>query len=83
MENLTGPPNCTEVEGKQALTRDYDGRTGRPMVNGRASVEELTDAELEAELTIASAEPRHRGRGLNALLLERTKRRHLRDLQPT
>jgi predicted nucleic acid-binding protein len=42
------------------LNRDYDKRTGRPLVNGRDSIEELSDDELEAELTIASAEPRHR-----------------------
>jgi hypothetical protein len=35
----------------------------------------LTDDELEAELTIAAAEPRHRGERLDDLLLERTRRR--------
>jgi hypothetical protein len=64
------------------LNRDYDKRTGRPLVNGRDSIEQLSDDELEAELTIASAEPRHRGRRLDTLLLERAKRRRLRDFQP-
>jgi len=35
----------------------------------------LTDDELEAELTIAAAEPRRRGERLDNLLLERTRRR--------
>jgi hypothetical protein len=64
------------------LKRDYDKRTGRPLVNGRDSVEELSDDELEVELTIASAEPRHRGRRLDSLLVERARRRRSRDLQP-
>jgi hypothetical protein len=63
------------------MKRDYDNRTGRPLVNGRDSVEELSDDELEMELTIASGEPRHRGRRLDSLLLERARRRRLRDLQ--
>jgi len=52
-----------------------DQRTGRPLVDGYDRIDELTDDELEAELTIAAAEPRHRGERLDNLLLERTRRR--------
>ena len=55
--------------------RQVDQRTGRPLVDGRDRVEALTDDELEAELTIAAAEPRRRGERLDNLLLERTRRR--------
>jgi hypothetical protein len=64
------------------MRRNYDERTGRPLTNGRDSIEELSDDELEVELTIASGEPRHRGRRLDALLRERTRRRRLRKPQP-
>ena len=43
------------------MTREHDARTGRPLVDGRDSIEELNDDELEVEVTIAAAEPRHRG----------------------
>jgi hypothetical protein len=55
--------------------RQVDQRTGRPLVDGRDRIDALTDAELEAELTIAVAEPRRRGQRLDNLLLERTRRR--------
>jgi hypothetical protein len=61
---------------------ERDQRTGRPLVNGRDSIEELSDAELEVEVTIAAAEPRHRGPRLDALLLERARRRAQRQPQP-
>ena len=64
------------------MRRDYDERTGRPLVNGRESIEELSDEELEFEVTIAAAEPRQRAQRLDALLLERARRRALTDLQP-
>jgi hypothetical protein len=51
-------------------------------VNGRESIEELSDAELEVEVTIAAAEPRHRGPRLDALLLERARRRGRQQPQP-
>jgi hypothetical protein len=57
------------------MSREHDLRTGRPLVNGRDSIEELSDEEIEAEVTIAAAEPRHRGLRLDALLLERARRR--------
>jgi hypothetical protein len=55
--------------------RQVDQRTGRPLVDGDDRIEALTDAELEAELTIAAAEPTRRGERLDNLLLERTRRR--------
>ena len=64
------------------MSREHDERTGRPQVNGRDSIEELSDDELEVEMTIAVAEPRHRGRRLDALLLERARRRGQRQPQP-
>ena len=57
------------------MRREHDERTGRPLVDGRDSIEELSDDELEVEVTIAAAEPRHRGPRLDALLLERARRR--------
>jgi hypothetical protein len=64
------------------MSREQDERTGRPLVNGRDSIEELSDQELEVEMTIAAAEPRHRGPRLDALLLERARRRGQRQPQP-
>lgn len=64
------------------MRRDYDERTGRPLVNGRESIIELSDAELEGEVTIAAAEPRWRGQRLDALLLERARRRTVGEPQP-
>ena len=64
------------------MKREHDVRTGRPLVNGRESIEELSDDELEVEVTIAAAEPRHRGPRLDALLLERARRRGQRQPQP-
>jgi hypothetical protein len=64
------------------MTLERDQRTGRPLVNGRDSIEELSDAELEVEVTIAAAAPRHRGPRLDALLLEQARRRAQRQPQP-
>jgi hypothetical protein len=63
------------------LTPERDQRTGRPLVDGRDSIQELTDDELEVEVTIAAAEPTHRGPRLDALLLEKARRRE-RQPQP-
>jgi hypothetical protein len=63
------------------MIREYDGRTGRPLVDGRESIAELSDDELEFEVTIAAAEPRHRAGRLDALLLERTRRRRTGEPQ--
>jgi hypothetical protein len=64
------------------MTREHDERTGRPLVNGQDSIEELSDDELEVEMTIAVAEPHHRGPRLDALLLERARRREQHLPQP-
>ena len=64
------------------MRRERDQRTGRPLVDGRDSIEELSDDELEAEVTIAAAEPRHRALRLDALLLEQARRRGHRQPQP-
>jgi hypothetical protein len=64
------------------MRREHDVRTGRPLVDGHESIEELSDDELEVEVTIAAAEPRHRGPRLDALLLERARRRGQRQPQP-
>jgi len=63
------------------LTPERDQRTGRPLVDGRDSIQELTDDELEVEVTIAAAEPTRRGLRLDALLLEKARRRE-RQPQP-
>lgn len=57
------------------MRRDYDARTGRPLIDGRDRIEELTDGELEVELTIAATHASHRAGRLDALLLERARRR--------
>ncbi len=50
-------------------------------MNGRDSIEELSDDELEAEVTIAAEEPSRRRLRLDALLLERARRRGQRQPQ--
>lgn len=55
--------------------KQVDQRTGRPLIDGHDRIDALTDDELEAELTIAVAEPTRRGQRLDSLLLERTRRR--------
>ncbi len=57
------------------MKRNYDARTGRPLVDGRDRIDALTDEELEVEATIAAYEPRRRGHRLDAVLLERARRR--------
>jgi len=64
------------------MRREQDARTGRPLIDGRDSIEELSDEELEVEVTIAAAEPRHRGLRLDALLLERARREGRAQPQP-
>jgi hypothetical protein len=66
------------------MRREHDRRTGRPLVNGRDTVEALTTEELEAEVTIAVAAPIRRETRLNALLreLERRRRRSLGHSSP-
>jgi hypothetical protein len=57
------------------VRREFDERTGRPLVDGLDRVEALTDEELEVELTIAAGNPHRRRERLDQLLLERTRRR--------
>jgi hypothetical protein len=56
------------------VDREYDPRTGRPLVQGEDRIDALTDRELEAELTIAAAEPNRRAQRLDAVLVELTRR---------
>ena len=55
------------------MERVYDPRTGRPLVGGHDDIEGLTAEELEAEVTIAAAQPR-RAQRHDALLLELARR---------
>jgi hypothetical protein len=64
------------------MRREYDKRNGRPLLHGRESIEDLSDDELEIEVSIAAVEPRRRGLRLDALLLERARRRGQRQAQP-
>jgi len=64
------------------MGRDYDARTGRPLTDGRDRIDSLSDEELEVEMTIAAYEPRRRGTRLEALLLERARRRGMPSTQP-
>jgi hypothetical protein len=57
------------------MEREYDRRTGRPLSDGRDLVEELTVEELEAEVTIAAADPQRRADRLEKLLREKARRR--------
>ena len=56
--------------------REYDPRTGRPLIGGCDAIERLTDAELDVEMTIAAMEPttHRRAHRLTELLLERKRR---------
>ena len=55
-----------------------DLATGRPLVDGRDDAfEALTESEIEIELTVAASDARRRGRRLDALLQERTRRRRI------
>jgi hypothetical protein len=64
------------------LRRGHDERTGRPLFDGRDCIEELSDDELEAEVTIAAEEPSRRRSRLDALLIEQARRRGQRQPQP-
>jgi hypothetical protein len=57
------------------MRRDYDRRSGRPLTDGRDVIPALSDDELEAEVTVAAAEPSRRAGRLHELLLEQAKRR--------
>lgn len=54
---------------------DHDQLTGRPVIDGREAVAELSDGGLEAEITIAALDARRRSARLDALVAERARRR--------
>ena len=56
------------------MEREFDPLTGRPLIAGRDDLQGLTDDELQAEATIAAAEPSRRAHRLEALLLELARR---------
>jgi hypothetical protein len=58
------------------MRRESDTRTDRPLVDGQDRIDRLTDIELEAEVTIAAAQPHRRADRLDALLHELARRRH-------
>jgi hypothetical protein len=69
------------------MALDYDTRTGRPLTDGEDRIETLSDDQLEAELTIAAAEPTRRANRLDNVLVElarrgRTVRRHQNSTGP-
>jgi hypothetical protein len=69
------------------MALDYDTRTGRPLTDGEDRIETLSDDQLEAELTIAAAEPTRRANRLDNVLVElarrgRTVRRHQTSTGP-
>jgi len=63
---------------EQAIARakgtGADWRSGLALVDGRAAVAELSDGELEIELTVAAMQGRHRAAHLDTLLNERARR---------
>jgi len=64
------------------MKREHDCRTGRPLVDGRDTVQALTTEELEAEVTIAAAQPQRRTNRLNSLLRELERRRPANSARP-
>jgi hypothetical protein len=61
-------------KGEPAWEREFDPLTGRPLIPGCDDLQGLTDDELQAEVTIAAAEPSRRAHRLEALLLELARR---------
>jgi hypothetical protein len=60
------------------MTREYDGRTGRPLEGEQEALRTLSDDELEVELLIAAAAPgRMRLERLTRLRAERARRRFI------
>jgi hypothetical protein len=53
----------------------HDPKTGRPLAGQDEAVESLTDAELEAELTVTSFDPVRRRLRYDRLVSERLARR--------
>jgi hypothetical protein len=63
------------------MALDYDTRTGRPLTDGEDRVDTLSNEQLEAELTIAAAEPTRRADRLEDVLVELA-RRHQNSTRP-
>jgi hypothetical protein len=56
------------------MASTYDRRTGRPLTEGEDRIDALSNDELEAELTIAAAEPTRRANRLDDVLVELARR---------
>lgn len=56
------------------MALDYDIRTGRRLTDGEDRIDTLSNDELEAELTIAAAEPTRRANRLDDVLVELARR---------
>jgi hypothetical protein len=56
------------------MASEYDRRTGRPLTDGEDRIDALSNDELEAELTIAAAEPTRRADRLDDVLVELARR---------
>jgi len=56
------------------MASNYDLRTGRPLTDGEDRIDALSNEELEAELTIAAAEPTRRAHRLDDVLVELARR---------
>jgi len=63
------------------MALDYDKRTGRTLTDGEDRIDTLSNDQLEAELTIAAAEPTRRADRLEDVLVELT-RRHQNSTGP-
>lgn len=63
------------------MALDYDQLTGRPLTDGEDRIDTLSNEQLEAELTIAAAEPTRRANRLEDVLVELT-RRHQTSTRP-
>jgi hypothetical protein len=56
------------------MTLDYDMRTGRLLTDGEDRIDMLSNEQLEAELTIAAAEPTRRASRLEDVFVELARR---------
>jgi hypothetical protein len=56
------------------MASEYDRQTGRPLTDGEDRIDALSNDELEAELTIAAAEPTRRANRLDDVLVELARR---------
>jgi hypothetical protein len=68
------PAGLAQVLKMALVAVDYDKRTGRPLTDGEDRIDTLSDEQLEAELTIAAAEPTRRAHRLEDVLVELSRR---------